>query len=254
MRGIVAAACVALAAAAAGSSPAGEPGQALPDLVVRTPYDLELTSAGPYWRLGFASAASNVGTAPLVVQGRRRSRAELTMAAVQELRRPDGTLELLDGVGRLRYVTSSDHAHWHLTPFMRYELRPAGRDGPLLRDRKTGFCLGDRYDTERKLPGKPQVRFFESRCGLREPWRLGVRQGISVGWGDDYDPTLEGQHVDVTRLPAGRYVLVHRVNESRSLRESRYDNNASSLLIELGWRGGRPWVEQLRRCPGRDTC
>jgi hypothetical protein len=81
-----------------------------------------------------------------------------------------------------------------------------------------------------------------------------MREGISVGYGDDYDPTLEGQYVDVTGLPAGRYVLVHRVNESGALQESRTDNNASSSLIRLAWRGGRPIVEQLRRCPGADTC
>jgi hypothetical protein len=75
-----------------------------------------------------------------------------------------------------------------------------------------------------------------------------------VGYGDDYDPTLEGQYVDVTGLAAGRYLLVHRVNETQALHESRYDNNASSLEIRLRWRNGRPSVEQLRRCAGRDGC
>jgi hypothetical protein len=254
MRGVVAAVLVVLAAAVtAGSSPAREPGGRPPDLVLRAPYDLELTSAGLRWRLGFASAAANVGAGPLIVQGRRRP-GEPTMTAVQELRSPAGAHELVAGAGRLRYVVSPDHAHWHLTPFMRYELRPAGRPGRVVRDRKTGFCLGDRYDTGRRLPGKPAEMLYTGRCGLREPGRLGVRQGISVGYGDDYDPTLEGQFVDITGLPAGRYLLVHRVNKGRTLREARYDNNASSLLLQLRWRDGRPSVEQLRRCPGREFC
>ena len=58
----------------------------------------------------------------------------------------------------------------------------------------------------------------------------------------------------VTGLAAGRYVLVHRVNETGALQESRSDNNASSLLIRLSWRDGRPSVAQLRRCPGADAC
>jgi hypothetical protein len=124
----------------------------------------------------------------------------------------------------------------------------------VLRDRKTGFCLGDRYDTSLVLPGKPASNVFTSRCGLRSPGRLGMREGISVGYGDDYDPTLEGQYVDVTGLAAGRYLLVHRVNETQALQESRYDNNASSLEIRLRWRDGRPSVEQLRRCLGREAC
>ena len=33
---------------------------------------------------------------------------------------------------------------WHLLRFERYELRHAGSRKVLVRDRKTGFCLGDR--------------------------------------------------------------------------------------------------------------
>jgi Lysyl oxidase len=225
----------------------------LPDLVVKTPYELELTRAGTRWRLGFASAASNLGAGPLIVQGRRRPGAT-TMATVQVIRRTDGSAREERGVGTLRYVVSSDHQHWHFVPFMRYELHAASGWSPVLRDRKTGFCLGDRYDTNRALPGKPRFHVYTSRCGLRSPGRLGMREGISVGYGDDYDPTLEGQFVDVTGLAAGRYVLVHRVNETGALQESRSDNNASSLLIRLSWRDGRPSVEQLRRCPGAENC
>jgi len=231
----------------------GDGDDLLPDLVVKVPYELELTQAGKRWRLGFASASSNLGAGPLIVQGRRRPGAT-TMKTVQEIRRIDGSTREVRGAGQLRYVVSPDHEHWHFVPFMRYELRRASGAGPVLRDRKTGFCLGDRYDTNRALPGKPENHAFVSRCGLRSPGRLGMREGISVGYGDDYNPTLEGQYVDVTGVPAGRYVLVHRVNETGALQESRTDNNASSLLIRLSWSGGRPSVEQLRRCRGTEAC
>jgi Lysyl oxidase len=227
-------------------------GDLLPDLIVKVPSELELTRAGPRWRLGFASAASNIGAGPLVVQGRRRPGAA-TMATVQVVRRQDGSVREQSGAGRLRYVRSPDHSHWHFVPFMRYELRPAG-GGRLVRDRKSGFCLGDRYAVEAPIPGKPPNPVYTSRCGLRSPTWLGVREGISVGYGDDYDPTLEGQYVDVTGLPAGTYVLTHRVNETGALQESRTDNNASSLLVRLRWRAGRPAVEQLRGCPDSETC
>ena len=243
-----------VAVASALDARTGRAAELRPDLVVLVPYELEVTRAAGRWRLGFASAASNVGAGPLVIQGRRRPGAA-TMAAVQEVLLADGSTLEVPGAGRLRYVTSPDHAHWHLTPFMRYELRPAGRpDAPPLRDRKTGFCLGDRYDTRLDLPGREPARVFTSRCGLRDPARLGLRQGISVGWGDDYDPTLEGQFIDVSGLPAGRYVLVHRVNASGVLAESRRDNNASALLLRLDLVGGRPVVRPLRECPGRETC
>jgi Lysyl oxidase len=81
-----------------------------------------------------------------------------------------------------------------------------------------------------------------------------VREGISPGFGDDYDPELEGQLVDVTNVPAGRYVLVHRANPERALEESDYENNAASVLLQLRRAGVIPSVRVLARCRDADTC
>ena len=82
-----------------------------------------------------------------------------------------------------------------------------------------------------------------------------MTEGISVGYGDDYAPVLEGQYLDVTAVPDGRYVLVHRADEERWLVEARYDNNASSVLLRLAHDGrGARTVRVLARCPQRDTC
>ena len=131
---------------------------------------------------------------------------------------------------RLEFVVSETHQHWHLLGFERYELRtPAGE--PMGRDRKTGFCLGDRYDARSKvrIPGEPPRAVWTHNCAKNQPERLRVLQGISPGYSDDYVPNLEGQFVDVTDVPAGRYLLVHRVNSEDDLRESNYENNAASV-------------------------
>jgi hypothetical protein len=83
---------------------------------------------------------------------------------------------------------------------------------------------------------------------------MGIQEGISVGYGDDYAATLEGQYLRLTGLGSGRYVLVHRVNADRRLRELRYGNNAASLLIQLRWRKHQPWVRVLRSCPDSARC
>ena len=57
-------------------------------------------------------------------------------------------------------------------------------------------------------------------------------------------PRKEGQSIDVTGLKPGRYVLVHRANPGRVLRERSYANNAASALIALDGRR----VTLLRRC------
>jgi hypothetical protein len=75
-----------------------------------------------------------------------------------------------------------------------------------------------------------------------------------VGYGDDYPANLEGQFVRLTGLPAGRYVLIHRVNVQRRLRETDYGNNAASLLLRLRWRAGVPNIRVLRSCPDTERC
>jgi hypothetical protein len=241
--------------------PAENPAQAaelLPDLDQVAPSKLvvtEATRAGRLvQRLGFASAVINVGAGPLIVEGSRPPLGAGTMRADQLVRRADDSIRVVPGVATLRYVRSSDHAHWHLVPFERYELRRVGAGASAVRDAKTGFCLGDRYDSKRSLAGKPPEKVFRGRCGLRSPNLLRVRQGISVGYGDDYDPTLEGQYVELTGLPSGRYVLVHTVNGDRRLHERDYSNNAASLLLQLRRRGGKPVIETLRICAASAQC
>jgi hypothetical protein len=140
---------------------------------------------------------------------------------------------------------------------VRYELRraPGGR---LVRpDRKTGFCLGDRYDTREsvRIDGEPEEPLWTEECGRGEPRLLEIAEGISPGYGDDYVPRLEGQYVEITGLPAGRYVLVHRANPGRTLEESDYGNNAASVLLELSRPAGEiPTIRVLARCPASERC
>ena len=78
-----------------------------------------------------------------------------------------------------------------------------------------------------------------------------------MGWGDNYKPHLEGQELEVTSLPAGRYVLVHRVNVSRDIRESDFTDNVASMAFDLSWpRGSKlpPRIDVVGRCPATATC
>jgi hypothetical protein len=256
----VAGALAAVAAAVAAAVPSGAQAPALlPDLDQEAPRQLEITRSGdarrPVYRLGFRSAVRNLGRGPLLISGRRASARHEEMAAEQVIHRDGAPHSVRRGVGRLRYVISPDHRHWHLLGFERYELRRIGGGASVASDRKTGFCLGDRYRVRgRRLPGAPADPVHTSRCGLGEPGLMQIQEGISVGYGDDYDPTLEGQYVRLSGLPSGRYLLVHRVNADRALRESRYDNNAASLLVDLAWRRGRPEVRALRACTGSARC
>ena len=214
------------------------------------------TAAAPRFYLGFESAAANTGTGPLIVLGRRPSVARERMTLRQQIARSDGTTRSVPLRARLSYVRSPDHSHWHVLRFMRYELRSA--DGArLMRDRKTGFCLGDRYRVAYAFPDRPAAPRFGERCGKGAPRLLTMREGISIGWGDNYNPHLEGQEFEVTSLAAGRYVLVHRVNSTNDFRESDYADNVASMAFDLSWPRGRkqpPRIDVAARCPRTATC
>jgi hypothetical protein len=216
---------------------AGAPNRpSLPDLDQSTPFGISVLARHGRLLLVFGSAVDNVGEAALVVEGRRAGEEMRARQLVGTRSYPLAT--------PLRFVRSQTHRHWHLTDFERYELR---REGALVgRDRKTGFCLNDAYET-RALNRVPR---WTGECGRNRPGAPRIREGITPGFGDDYVPAREGQSIDVTNLPPGRYVLVHRANPERALRERSYANNAASVAIELHGRR----VELYARCPDSATC
>jgi hypothetical protein len=246
---------VLLVAACAGESEAPSP-ELLPDLDQAPPAAISIVVREGRERLVFLSAVENVGAGPLLVAGRRPSASEPEMTARQVVRKADRTATTHVLKARLRFVVSETHRHWHLLGFERYELRTPD-EKTVGRDRKTGFCLGDRYDADSgsRIPGEPPRAVWTQECGRGQSERLRLLEGLSPGFGDDYVPLLEGQFIDVTGLPPGRYILIHRVNSTRDLGESSYANNAASALLELGRDAqGRATVAVLATCPDTASC
>jgi hypothetical protein len=250
------AAAAVLAVAVAGFVTGDDSAELLPDLDQAVPSAVEIRREGDRELLVFASAVDNVGRGPLVVRASRPGAEVGAMTARQVIRRSDGSAARRPVASLLRYERAETHAHWHLEDFERYELRDAGGGAPPLVARKAGFCLGDRYESRRSLalPGEPTDAVWTHECGKGRPKLLSVEEGISVGYGDDYAPRLEGQFVDVTELPPGRYLLVHVANPARVLRESDYANNAASVALVLRRPAGRAEVEVVARCPDSATC
>ena len=227
----------------------------LPDLDQETPSDLRVQTVGARgarsYRLGFRSAVRNVGAGPLVIRGRLWG---ASMRADQVINLVDGSEATVRRVGSIEYVESSDHRHWHYLGFDRYELRHAGSANAVVRDRKSGFCLGDRYYADVRPPGSPRKKVYVGRCGLGARGLSEIEEGISVGYGDAYSAFLEYQDLPLDGLPTGRYLLVHHVNADRRLHELSYENNTASVLLDLRWRGGAPHLFVLASCPESAAC
>jgi WD40-like Beta Propeller Repeat/Lysyl oxidase len=231
------------------------PDERLPDLDQRAPAGLVVVQAGRSFRLGFASSTENRGRGPLVIRGVRLAGQPMRAHQIVELR--GGATRVVRDVGRLHYERHPPHYHWHLQSFVTYELRRARDFAVTVRDRKSGFCLIDRWgEVLPRIPGSGPPRFVGD-CGAGQPGARGVLQGTSVGYVDRYPAFFHGQDLDVTRLPAGRYVLVHRVNPHHAMRELTYSDDAASVLLQLTWPNGRssaPRVSVLRRCEASDRC
>ncbi len=240
------------------------PTELLPDIDPAAPKELTVEpgeSVG--FQLSFDATFDNVGDGPLHIEGHRPDASERRMVANQVVTRLDGSTRLNPGVGELQFVESEDHRHWHFIRFMRYELIRPTDDELVAPDRKTGFCLGDRYDADAsvRLPGEPlapgvfDVPPDPDWCARDDPDRSRLTMGLSVGYGDKYHAFLDGQSIDVTGVPEGRYHLVHRV--SADVRESDYSNNAASVLLELQWPDSSddpPTVEMLASCADSARC
>ncbi len=242
----------------ADAAPAIAPGplELLPDLDQRAPEDLVAIARDGGFYLGFTSAAENLGEGVLRIRGRRPSGSAGMLAdQVIELRR--GGARVVRNVGTMRYQTHSPHRHWHFQQFANYELRRASDHALVGSDRKSGFCLVDRYGrASARVPRAGPPRFLGD-CGAGQPDLKRIEQGSSPGYVDRYPAFFHGQDIEITAVPAGVYVLVHRANPTRTLRESRYANDAASVRIRLTWPAGRkalPRVTVLRRCPASELC
>lgn len=256
--GVVGAVALSATGALAGQTgpQADSQGRYVPDLVEILPGKLDVHTrghgSGKHTFLSFAAAAENYGDGPLIIRGSRPSRAYATMTATQIVRRSDGSTLKVPNVGTLRYIPGGGHNHWHLVGFMRFDVRTVSNHSLGRRDRKQGFCLGDRYSAK-GWPGKPGSPQFTSHCGINRPGLLHVKEGISLGYGDVYGPDLEGQDIDITGLPSGRYVLVQRVDPNHRLLDLHSDNNVSSILFKLT-RGPHRRARILSWCTSTDRC
>lgn len=96
----------------------------------------------------------------------------------------------------------------------------------LITGEKRGFCVIDIAPAGPTKNGSPVVP-----DPLPKYLDCDDNQGISRGWADTYDPTLDGQWIDVTHVAPGAYILEAEVNAERVYVESSYSNNRAFTAV-----------------------
>jgi hypothetical protein len=116
------------------------------------------------------------------------------------------------------FAYSECHDHYHFVAYADYRLLTV--DGALAAEgHKQAFCLMDFERWTDEASAEPRYS-----CDL---------QGLSVGWADTYDSTLDCQWVDVTDVPPGDYLLEVTVNPDELLPELSFDNNTSVVPVTI---------------------
>ncbi len=143
------------------------------------------------------------------------------------------------------------HGHLHVDDWAHYTLRTPleGVDDPLewtivAEGFKLGFCLQDTGDCFEDYPGhavddsgttlatSDEVPNFNLGGGNYNQ-SCGLNHGISVGYTDVYDYSLDGQDIPLDNVCNGDYYIVVEVNPDHTFIESNYDNNVGIAPVSL---------------------
>jgi hypothetical protein len=114
------------------------------------------------------------------------------------------------------FFFSAAHGHYHMKQFNKYKLYDINGN-LVIPSSKPGFCLAD----VEKVPGmNPGPAKFALTCKADEP------MGISAGWADVYDATLECQYLVIDGVPDGDYTLVAETNTAHAVPEDNFEDNS----------------------------
>lgn len=123
------------------------------------------------------------------------------------------------------FTWHQEHSHFHFEDFATYTLRRLAADGTpdwsaagvISISEKVSFCLIDIVQHDENASPLP----FYTLANCYAP----VIMGISPGWADIYDSSLEGQELSMAGVSDGRYAVVVDQDPENRLYETDDTNN-----------------------------
>ena len=173
--------------------------------------------------LRFSTVSWNKGWGPLELIADVVDTANGKQKVFQRIYSSDGTFQdVLAGW----FLWDGAHSHFHFDDYALYTLQLASAPGASDRtSAKTTFCVMDTTRVDMKLPGASKRAIYRT-CNA-------TKQGMSVGWGDQYGYQLAGQAIDITGLLNGDYNLKIEIDPKDRLVELDRSDNISNVLLRL---------------------
>jgi len=208
----------------------------LPNMVPLRARAIYITGRGESRRLRFETSLASIGHGPMEVRPNARIPCATNKRGASQIIYRD-----VDGSGSFKrsvdtaisrrkagcMVFHPSHNHWHFESSSFYSLQPVGRKPARASAyRKTSFCLRDSERTPEHLGDYDRPMFYGA-CSRDQP------MGVNIGWADVYQSFLDGQSLNLARVPNGRYCLTIRVDPRDRLRESDERDNVSQRAIRI---------------------
>lgn len=196
----------------------------LPDLTVSEPKELYITVDKDIKKIRFSTTVINTGEGSVEFIGKSDPDKKITQAT-QVIPQKDGQNTNKE-IGE--FVFHPDHDHWHIEDFSQFQLWSIKEDNQfdqmLTSTNKMSFCLWDELPLDPKRGAED--RKYHPTCEQEV-------QGLSTGWTDTYASYREGQELDISQIPGGKYAIQTVINPDRKIVESNYDNNKAIIYVEI---------------------
>nr|MDQ3756405.1 lysyl oxidase family protein [Actinomycetota bacterium] len=209
----------------------GDPGITYPDLRPNTKNFWVNTFAGPPV-IEFDTLSANLGSVPLQVTAQPSDDPLNPNVSQCVSWYDDHVCRAQEPVGG--FTWHDEHTHFHFEDFATYSLRRVLPDGTpdyssaglISVSEKVSFCLIDieQYDTDKASPTP-----FYTLANCYAP----VVMGISPGWADNYDASLDGQELSLTGVTDGTYALIIDQDPANRLYETDDTNNRVVATFNL---------------------
>src|SRR3954453_15173383 len=209
----------------------------------------EIDESGARLCLRFDQVLGNIGTGPLDIRFDQPAGTtpvdDEQVPVRQRIYRSDGSFR---DVASGSVIWHAIHQHYHFNGFAQSELWLSDKHGarlgsaPVATGDKVSFCIATtninpEYWARRAFGADaypaPDCLSPDSTSGGLDHFK----QGMSVGWTDEYNWFLPGQYVEVSGIPNGDYVLDTTVDPTDRLIESDKTNNCGSVRVRLSAMG-----------------